>query len=213
MGNKVHPLGFRLGLHQKWLARWYAGKHYAEFIHEDLKLRQEVQRQYPDAAISKVEIERQSQEVSVTLHTARPGIVIGRGGQRVEETRQRLEKLIGKRVRLNIIEERQPDLDAQLVARNVADQIERRIPYRRAMKQAITRCRQAGALGVKITCSGRLAGAEIARTVTLGQGQLPLHTLRADIDYGLTEARSLLGRIGVKVWLYRGNVLPGQEAL
>ncbi len=213
MGRKVHPLGFRLGVIQDWQARWYADTHYAEFLKEDLKLRQAIQSKYADAAISLVEIERQAKEVSVSIHTARPGIVIGRGGQRVDELSRYLEKLIGKRVRLNIREIRQPELDATLVAKTIAEQIQRRIAYRRAIKQAIFRSLQAGAKGIRVTCSGRLGDAEIARRQTMHQGQVPLHTLRADIDYGVTEAKTTLGRIGVKVWIYKGEILPEPKAV
>jgi len=171
-----------------------------------MKLRQAIQDKYAEAGISLVEIERQANEVSITIHTAWPGVVIGRGGQRVEEMRLYLESLIGKKVRLTIREIQQPELDAYLVARTIAEQIERRIAFRRAMKQAIFRTIQAGAKGVRISCAGRLGGAEIARRQTMHQGQVPLHTLRADIDYGLTEARTTLGRIGVKVWIYKGDV-------
>jgi len=211
LGRKVHPLGFRLGIIRDWQARWYADKPYAEFLQEDMRLRKAIQSSYPDAAISQTLVERQANEVFVTIYTARPGIVIGRGGQRVDETRNRLEQLIGKRVRLNIQEVAQPELDAFLVARTVADQIEHRIAYRRAMKQAIFRTTQAGAKGIKIICSGRLGGAEIARTENLHQGRVPLHTIRADIDYGFTEARTAMGRIGVKVWIYKGDILPERK--
>lgn len=208
MGHKVHPFGFRIGVIRDWQAKWYADKHYVEFLQEDLKLREAIRSRYAEAGISQVEIDRQANKVSVTIHTARPGIVIGRGGQRVDEMRLYLEELIGKRIQLNIQEIQQPELDAYLVARTVAEQIERRIAYRRAMKQAIFRTMQAGAKGVKISCAGRLAGAEIARRQNMHQGQVPLHTLRADIDYGLTEACTTLGRIGVKVWIYKGDILP-----
>ena len=208
MGHKVHPIGFRIGVIRDWQAKWYAGANYAEALQEDLKLRKAISTRYADAAISLVEIDRQAKEVSITIHTARPGIVIGRGGQRVDELRAYLEKLVGKKIRLNIQEIRQPELDASLVARTIADQIERRIAYRRAIKQAMFRTIQAGAKGIRISCSGRLGDAEIARRQTTHQGQVPLHTLRADIDYGFTEARTTLGRIGVKVWIYRGEILP-----
>jgi len=208
LGRKVHPLSFRIGGIRDWQARWYADKHYADFLQEDFKLRKAIQSRYAEAGVSLVEIERQSNEVSITIHTARPGIVIGRGGQRVDETRLYLEKLIGKRVRLNIREIHQPELDAYLVARALADQIERRIAYRRAMKQAMFRTMQAGAKGIKINCAGRLGGVEIARRQMMHQGQVPLHTLRADIDYGFTEAHTTLGQIGVKVWIYKGDILP-----
>ncbi len=208
MGHKVHPTGFRLGVIKDWQSKWYSDTHYAEFVREDYKLRKEIQSKYPEAAISLVEIDRQAKDVTVTLHTARPGIVIGRGGQRVEEMRQHLESLIGKKIRLNIQEIRQPELDALLVAKSIAEQIVRRVAYRRAMKQAIFRTIQSGAKGIKVSCAGRLGNAEIARRQTSHQGQVPLHTLRADIDYGFTEAHTTLGRIGVKVWIYKGQILP-----
>lgn len=208
MGRKVHPFGFRIGTTRDWQAKWYADRHYADFLQEDVKIRQAVRDRYSEAGVSMVEIERQASKVAVTIFTARPGIVIGRGGQRVDEVRRFLESLIDKKIQLNIQEIRQPELDAYLVARSIAEQIERRIAYRRAMKQAIFRTLQAGALGMKIKCSGRLAGAEIARSQMMHQGRVPLHTLRADVDYGFTEAHTTMGRIGIKVWIYRGDVLP-----
>jgi small subunit ribosomal protein S3 len=213
MGRKVHPMGFRLGVIRDWQSKWYDDKHYAEFILEDVKLRRAVQSKYSDAGISLVEIERQANKVSVTIHTARPGIVIGRGGQRVEEMRKYLEGVLGgKKIQLDIREIRQPELDAYLVARSVAEQMERRVAYRRAMKQSIFRTLQAGAKGMRILCSGRLGGAEIARRQLMHQGRVPLQTLRADVDYGFTEAHTTLGRIGVKVWIYRGDIFPVKEA-
>jgi small subunit ribosomal protein S3 len=208
LGHKVHPIGFRIGVIKDWKSKWYSETHYAEFVQEDNRLRKTIMSKYPDAAISLIEIDRQAKDITITLHTARPGIVIGRGGQRVDEMRQFLEGLIGKKIRLNIQEIRQPELDAYLVAKSVAEQIERRVAYRRAMKQAIFRTIQSGAKGIKISAAGRLANAEIARRQTLHEGQVPLHTLRADVDYGFTEAHTTLGRIGVKVWIYKGQVLP-----
>ncbi len=208
MGHKVNPTGYRLGVIKTWQSKWYSDTHYAEYILEDNKIREHIKNKYAEAAISMVEIDRQGKDVTITLHTARPGIVIGRGGQRVDEMRQQIEALIGKKVRLNIQEIRQPELDAYLVARSVAEQIERRVAYRRAMKQAIFRSLQSGAKGIKISAAGRLANAEIARRQTQHEGQVPLHTLRADIDYGFTEAVTTMGRIGVKVWIYKGQVLP-----
>ena len=208
MGHKVHPTGFRLGVIREWTAKWYADRHYRDYLQEDLELRRVIGSMYPEAGISMVEIDRQANNVSITIHTARPGILIGRGGQRVDEMRTRLEGLIGKRVQLNIREVPQPELDAQLVARNVCDQLERRIAYRRTLKQSLLRTMQAGARGMRISIAGRLDGAEIARRVTMHEGQVPLHTLRADIDYGFSEARTNMGRVGVKVWLYKGDVLP-----
>jgi small subunit ribosomal protein S3 len=201
-------VGFRIGVIRGWQGKWYADKTYTEFLQEDIKLRKAVLAKYPEAAIAKVDIDRQANEIAITVHTARPGIVIGRGGQRVDEMRQFLEKLIGKKVRLNIQEIRQPELDAALVARSIADQLERRIAYRRAMKQSIFRTMQAGARGVRILCSGRLAGAEIARRQLMHQGRVPLHTIRADVDYGFTEAHTTMGRLGIKVWIYKGDILP-----
>ena len=217
MGRKVHPIGFRIGIIRDWQAKWYGGKHYLQYLQEDLKLRQALRLKYADASISLVETDRQANKVLINIYTARPGVVIGRGGQRVDEIRQYLESLIGGRVQLNILEVRQPELDAYLVARSVAEQIERRIAFRRAMKRAIFRTLEAGAKGVRITCSGRLGGTEIARREMRHQGQVPLHKLRADIDYGFAEAHTTLGRIGVKVWIYRGDILPqaaakGEEA-
>jgi small subunit ribosomal protein S3 len=208
LGRKVHPFGFRLGVVRNWQAKWYADKNYIDFLQEDLQLRKAIATGYSEAGISLVEIERQANKVAMTIHTARPGVVIGRGGQRVDEMRANLEALIGKRIQLSILEIQQPELDAYLVAKAVAEQIEHRVAFRRAMKQAMFRTIQAGAKGMRISCSGRLGGAEIARREVMHQGQVPLHTLRADIDYGFTEARTTLGRIGVKVWVYRGDILP-----
>jgi small subunit ribosomal protein S3 len=208
LGRKVHPVGFRIGIIRDWQSKWYSDKDYTVFLQEDLKLRNAVTGKYAEAAISKVDIDRQANEVAITIHTARPGIVIGRGGQRVDEMRQYLEKLIGKKVRLNIQEIRQPELDAVLVSRSIGEQLERRIAYRRAMKQSMFRTMQAGARGIRILCSGRLAGAEIARKQLMHQGRVPLHTIRADIDYGFSEAHTTMGRLGIKVWIYKGDVLP-----
>ena len=208
MGHKVHPLGFRIGVIRDWQSKWYADKSYLEFLQEDLKLRQAIKSRYTEAGISLIEIDRQANKVLVTIHTARPGVVIGRGGQRVDEMRVYLEELIGKRVQLNIVEIQQPELDAYLVAKSVAEQLERRVAYRRAMKQASFRTIQAGAKGMRISCSGRLGGAEIARRQIMHEGQVPLHKLRADIDYGFIEAHTTMGRIGVKVWIYKGDILP-----
>lgn len=209
MGQKIHPNGFRVGITRDWHATWFAGqKEYGSLVKEDINIRQAIAVMYEDAGISKVDIERDSNEVAVTIHTARPGIVIGRGGQRVDELRKHLETLTGnRRAKLNVKEVRQAELDAYLVARNVADQLERRIAFRRAIRQAVMRTMQAGAEGIKITCSGRLAGADIARAEKAMEGRVPLHTLRADIDYGLAEAQTEYGVIGVKVWICRGEIL------
>lgn len=210
MGQKTHPNGFRIGVNRWWQGHWCAPniKQYTTLLHEDLTIRRAITSRSPDAGIARVEIDRVANQISATIHTARPGIVIGRGGQRVDELRQEMERLTGKRVRINIQEIRIPDMDATLVARNIAEQLQRRVAYRRAMKQSITRTLQRGALGIKITCSGRLSGSDMSRTETERQGRVPLHTLRADIDYGFAEAHTTLGCIGVKVWLYKGDVLP-----
>ena len=208
MGHKVHPYGFRIGIIRGWHAKWYDKKHYTEFLQEDLKLRSAIEKKCSDGGVARVEIDHQGNEVLLTVYSSRPGIVIGRGGQRAEELRSLLEEICGKRVRLSIKEVEQPELEACLVARNVADQLERRMAFRRAMKQAAFRTMQAGAKGVKISCAGRLGGVEIARRETTLQGQLPLHTLCADIDYGFAEAHTTLGHIGVKVWIYKGNIFP-----
>jgi len=210
LGNKTHPVGFRLGVIKDWQAKWFAGKanEYRALVIEDLSIRGTVLRAYPDAGVSRVEIERGSTDVVITVHTARPGIVIGRGGQKVEELRKILEGLTKRRARLNVQEIRQPELDAQLVARNVGDQLLRKLAYRRAIRQAITRTMQAGAQGIKIVCSGRLGGADISRREQAMDGRVPLHTLRADIDYSYAEAFTDFGVIGVKVWIFKGEILP-----
>ncbi|MFH1032318.1 MAG: 30S ribosomal protein S3 [Chloroflexota bacterium] len=211
MGHKVNPTGFRLGFIRDWQSRWYSDRHYVDFLQEDLKLRKKIWSMYAQqygAGVSRVEIERQANMVTVTIYTSRPGIVIGRGGQRVDEMRHGLEELTGKKVQLNIREIQQPELDAFLVARNIAEQMERRVAYRRAMKQTMGRTMEAGAKGMRSTCAGRLGGAEIARRLTMHQGRVPLHTLRADIDYGFTEAQTVMGKIGIKVWIYKGEILP-----
>jgi small subunit ribosomal protein S3 len=213
MGRKVHPYAFRIGAIKGWNSTWYADKNFSDNLLEDLKIRRAIKKKYTDAGISNIEIERQAAKVTVTVSTARPGIVIGRGGQRVDEMRRFLEEVAGKKIQLNIHEIGQPELDAYLVARSVADQMERRIAYRRAMKQAMFRTRQAGAQGIKIKTSGRLGGVEIARQEEMHNGRVPLHTIRADIDYGFAEANTALGRIGVKVWIYRGDILPEAKAV
>ncbi len=209
MGQKTHPIGFRLGIIKDWQATWFAQKpsDYRSLVKEDLSVRDTILKRYPDAGISRIEIERGNNDVIITIHTARPGIVIGRGGQRVEQLRKDLEGVTARRARLNVQEIRQPEMDAYLVARNVADQLVRRIAFRRAIRQAVARTRQAGAEGIKILISGRLGGADIARKEKAMEGRIPLHTLRADIDYGLAEAATEFGRIGVKVWIYKGEIL------
>jgi len=208
LGQKVHPVGFRLGFTKEWQAKWYADKEYATLLFQDLQLRKVLQRRARESGIARVEIERTGSEVFVTVFSARPGILIGRGGQNVEALRRELELVAKERVRLTIREVDQPEMVAALVAFNIAERLEARVPYRRVMKQASFRTMQAGAQGVKIRVGGRLGGAEIARSQTVHEGRMPLHTLRADIDYGFTEARTIMGRIGVKVWVYRGEILP-----
>ena len=210
MGHKTHPIGFRLGINKDWQSKWFASKAtaYREMLQEDLTIRKTILGQYRDAGIARIEIERGSQDTVITIFTSRPGIVIGRGGQRVDELRRKLESLTKKRDRLNIQEIRQPELNAFLVARSVAEQLERRIAFRRAMRQAVSRAMQAGAKGIKIISSGRLSGAVIARKEKAMEGRVPLHTIRADIDYGLAEAATSMGRIGVKVWIYKGDIFP-----
>ena len=208
MGQKVHPHGFRLGYIYGWQSRWFAEKAYTELLHEDLAIRRTLSRMLIDAGVSNVEIDRNANQVTVTIHTARPGIVIGRGGQRVDEVRKELEKLAGRRMRVNIVEIRMPEMDASLVARAVADQLSRRVSHRRAMKQAVARTMQRGVEGIKIKVSGRLGGREMSRQDTEMVGRVPLHTLKADIDYGTAEAATMLGRIGVKVWIYKGDIVP-----
>ena len=211
MGQKVHPCGFRLGVNQDWRARWYAEKNYARFLLDDLKLRRVVEQQCPGGAVARVEIERSGNEVHLTLYSARPGILIGRGGQNVEALKSDLEKVSGDKIRLTIREVEHPELESLLVARNIAERLEERIPFRRAMRQATFRTLQAGAKGIKISCNGRLGGLEIARSETVRQGQMPLHKLRANIDYGFTEAHTMMGRIGVKVWIYKGDIIPEKK--
>jgi len=208
LGHKVHPFGFRLGITKGWQAKWYAEKGYGRFLQQDLKLRRVIEQKSREYGIAQVEIERPGNEVSVTIYSARPGVLIGRGGQNVEALRAELEKSSKEKIRLTIREIERPELVACLVAQSIAERIEARVPFRRVMKQAAFRTLQAGAKGIKMKCSGRLGGAEIARSETRHEGQMPLHTLRADIDYGFTEAHTLMGRIGVKVWIYKGDILP-----
>ncbi|NWF77130.1 MAG: 30S ribosomal protein S3 [Chloroflexi bacterium] len=208
MGQKVHPYAFRLGVNRDWLARWYAEKNYTRFLLDDIRLRKIVEEKCSGGAVARLEIERPGDEVYLTIYSARPGILIGRGGQNVEALKSELEKVSGDKIRLTIREVEHPELEASLVAQSIAERIEERIPFRRAMKQAAFRTLQAGAKGIKITCGGRLGGVEIARSETLHQGQMPLHKLRANIDYGFAEAHTIMGRIGIKVWIYKGDIMP-----
>jgi small subunit ribosomal protein S3 len=205
LGQKVHPIGFRLGITKDWDSRWYAGKNYALFVHEDLKLRTFLKKRLYHAGISKIEIERTASKVRIIIRTARPGIVIGKRGSEIEVMKKELVKLIGKEITIDIVEVRKPDTDAQLLAENVALQLERRVSFRRAMKKAVTSSLRMGSKGIKITCGGRLGGAEIARTEWYREGRVPLHTLRADIDYGQAEAKTTYGIIGIKVLIYKGE--------
>jgi small subunit ribosomal protein S3 len=212
MGHKVHPNGFRLGVSRTWNAKWYAGKGYTDLLKEDLTIRRLVTRRLANASVSLAEIERGINHVTVTVHTAKPGIVIGKGGANVEALRQQIGRLTTRKVKLEIKEIRQPELDAVLVAANIAQQLSRRIAFRKAMKQAIQRTMKAGAKGVKIAVAGRLGGSEMARREWEKDGRIPLQTLRADVSYGQVHAHTTYGRIGVKVWIYRGDVIPERRA-
>jgi len=212
MGRKVHPIGFRLKVNKTWEGRWYAeGEDYVNNLHQDLKLRKLVRNEAPRAGVSLIEIERFPGKAKIVVHTAKPGILIGRKGENVKKLRLSLEELVGKKIDLEIKEIKSPDLDAYLVAQNIADQLERRISYQRAMKRAIQQAMRQGAQGIRVEVSGRLSGAEMARTINMREGQVPRQTLRADIDYALSEALTTYGRIGVKVWIYKGEVLPEVE--
>ena len=210
MGHKIHPVGMRIGITRTWDSRWFEKKHYIDWLHEDVAIRTFFNRWMRSAAISRVEIERRANQARIIVNTAKPGIIIGKRGVGIEDIRKSLEQLTGKTVQVNVMEIKHPELDARLVAQNIVDQLEKRIAFRRAMKQAISRTMKAGARGVKVQVSGRLGGAEIARTERNADGKVPLHTLRADIDYATVEAFTTFGRIGVKVWIYRGEVLPEQ---
>ena len=210
MGQKINPYGFRLGVTTEWKSRWFSERQYKEYLTEDWKIRDYIMTTLGDAAISRIEVERKRGEtLKVDIHTARPGIVIGRKGAKADEIRAGLTKLTGNnKVQLNIVEIKSPELDAALIAQGVADQLVGRIAFRRAMKRAVQNAQKAGALGIRVQCSGRLGGAEMSRTEWYREGRVPLHTLRADIDYGFREARTSSGRVGVKVWIYRGDILP-----
>jgi small subunit ribosomal protein S3 len=212
MGRKVHPIGFRLGIIQPWAGRWFAsGSEYRNQLHQDLAIRDMIRKVADKAGVSKIEVERFPGKVKVIVHTAKPGILIGRKGDSVKIIRQDLEALTGKKIDLEIKEIKSPDCDAYLVAHNISDQIERRVSYRRAMKRALQQAQRQGALGIKIEVSGRLSGAEMAREVKLREGRVPSQTLRANIDFAVAQALTTYGRIGVKVWIYLGEVLPGVE--
>ncbi len=208
MGQKTHPAGIRLGITRTWDSRWYLKKGYADQLLEDLMIKKEIKAKLFHAGVAKIEIERAGQKIRVIIHTARPGIIIGKKGSEVEKLRKDLELMSGKQAMVDIKEIRKPEVDAQLVAENIALQLEKRVAFRRAMKKAVASALRFGAQGIKITCSGRLAGAEIARTEWYREGRVPLHTFRADIHYGFAEAKTTYGIIGVKVWVYTGDVLP-----
>ncbi len=214
MGQKVHPVGFRLGVIKSWDSKWYEEKNYAKWLHEDIKIREFVKKSLGHAGIAKVEIERAASKIKVNVHTARPGIVIGKRGAGIETVKKDLQKLTQNEVFLNIVEVRKAETDAQLVAENIATQLERRIAFRRAMKKAVQTALKFGAKGIRVACSGRLGGAEMARYEWYREGRVPLHTLRADIDFGYAIGKTTYGTIGVKVWIFRGEVLPrGKAAL
>src|SRR5690348_14153601 len=208
MGQKVHPVGLRLGITRTWDSRWFEDKQYVDWLHEDLRMRKELDGMSRSAAVAKVEIERRANQARVIISTAKPGIIIGKRGAGIEEIKKRLEKISGKQVSVNVVEIKHPEIDAKLVANNIVDQLEKRIAFRRAMRQALQRTMKAGAKGIKVQCGGRLGGAEIARVERNFEGKVPLHTLRANIDYAHSEAYTTFGRIGVKVWVYLGEVLP-----
>ena len=211
MGQKVHPKIFRVGVIESWDSKWYAGHDYANLLHEDFKIKKFLKSRLYHAGISKIEIERAANKAKINIHTARPGIVIGKKGAEIEKLKEELTRLTDRETYLNIIEVRRPDLDAQLVSENVASQLERRGAFRRAMKESVSRAMRMGAQGIKIQCAGRLGGTEIARTEWYREGRVPLHTLRADISYGFAESRTTYGAIGVKVWIFRGEVLTEEE--
>lgn len=207
MGRKVHPIGFRLGFIKDWQSKWFAERNYTEQLHQDLALRNEIAKNLSNAGVAGIDIERSANRIEVTIHTAKPGMVIGKRGANVDALKNRIEQLTGKKVKLNIQEIHQPELNAYLVAENIGEQITKRVSYKRAMKQATQRAIRLGAQGIKIKCSGRLGGAEMSRSVWEREGRVPLHTLRADIDYAQIHAHTTFGRIGVKVWIYKGDVL------
>jgi len=206
MGQKVHPTGFRLGFNKTWRSRWYAEKEYANLLHEDVHLKRDLKKRFAHAGVSRVEIERAANKLKISIYTSRPGIIIGRKGQEVDKLKQEIQKKTGKEVFINIQEILKPELDAQLVSESVALQLEKRIAFRRAMRKAVDAALRFGAKGIKVRVSGRLNGAEIARSEWYLHGQLPLHTLRADIDYGTSEARTSFGQIGVKCWIFKGEL-------
>ena len=208
MGNKINPHGLRVGIIRDWDSKWFAEKDYADLLHEDIMIRDYIEERLADSSVSKVEIERAANRVNISIHTSKPGMVIGKGGSEVDALRTKLSNMTDKKVHINIVEVKKPDLDATLVAQNIARQLENRVSFRRVQKQSIQRAMRGGAKGIKTMVSGRLGGADIARAEYYSEGTVPLHTLRADIDYGTAEADTTYGKLGVKVWIYRGEILP-----
>ena len=211
MGQKVNPIGYRLGVNKDWQSKWYAKKDYAKYLNNDIKIREYLEKNLKDAAIASVIIERKKDRCEVTIYTAKPGVIIGRGGEDIEKLRNKLKKLVGEEIYINIVEEKKPDLNAKLVAMNIANQIAARAPFRSAQKRAIKNVLKAGAKGCKTSVSGRLGGAEMARTEGYTEGTVPLHTIRADVDYATAEADTTYGKIGVKVWIYKDEILPAKK--
>jgi small subunit ribosomal protein S3 len=211
MGQKVHPVGFRVGVIRDWQSKWYAERDYQRFLHEDIRIRRYLKKKLKDAGVARVTVERAANKAKVYVHAAKPGLIIGKRGSGLDALRGELQKMSHTEVFLNIIEVRKVETDATLVAENIAAQLEKRVSFRRAMKKAVTQARRAGAEGIKVICSGRLGGAEMGRTERYLEGRVPLHTLRADVDFGLAEAHTTYGVIGVRVWVFRGEVLPGDE--
>jgi len=211
MGQKVHPIGFRVGVIRDWQSKWYAEREYQRFLHEDIQIRRHLKKKLKDAGVARVTIERAANKAKVYVHAAKPGLIIGKRGSGLDALRAELQRMSNTEVFLNIIEVRKVETDAVLVAENIAAQLEKRVSFRRAMKKAVTQARRSGAEGIKVICSGRLGGAEMGRTERYHEGRVPLHTLRADVDFGLAEAKTTYGIIGVRVWVFRGEVLPGDE--
>lgn len=211
MGQKVNPIGYRLGVNKDWESKWYSKSDYAKYLNNDIKIREYLEKNLKDAAIASVIIERKKDRCEVTIYTAKPGVIIGRGGEDIEKLRNKLKKLVGEEIYINIVEEKKPDLNAKLVAMNIANQIAARAPFRSAQKRAIRNVLKAGAKGCKTSVSGRLGGAEMARTEGYTEGTVPLHTIRADVDYATAEADTTYGKIGVKVWIYKDEILPAKK--
>lgn len=211
MGQKVNPIGFRLGVNKDWESSWYAGANYAEILNKDIKIREYLEKKLKDAAVASIQIARKKNRIDVTINTAKPGVIIGKGGEDIEKLRKEIKKLVGEDVYVNIVEVKNPDLNAKLVAENIANQIAARAPFRSAQKRAIRNTMKAGAKGIKTSVSGRLGGAEMARTEGYTEGTVPLHTIRADVDYAIYEADTTYGKIGVKVWIYKDEILPAKK--